>query len=219
MRELRFYKVEKEGHIGWVFLNRVEKKNAMNPYAFLELPEIINELDRDEHIRVIIIASAGESFCAGIDLIEMGSHIEEISNPDQKGKTKWLLISKISELQRTINSLQSTYKPVIAAVNGICIGAGLDLISGCDIRLCSRDAKFSLREAAVGFVADIGVLQRLPPIIGEGNTRELAFTAKFIDSNTALRMHLVNDIFSDRDSLLAGARQMADEIASIHHSL
>lgn len=214
MKDLRFYKIDKEGHIGWIFLNRPEKKNAMNPPAFYELPEIISEFEKDEDIRVIIIASSGDSFSSGIDLIEMSSHINELTVPEQKGGTKWSLISKIYELQHTVNSLQSTDKPVIAAVNGICIGAGLDLISGCDIRLCSQDAKFSLREAAVGFVADIGVLQRLPPIIGEGNTRELAFTARFIDSETALRIHLVNNIFSDRDALLEGARKMAIEIAS-----
>lgn len=212
--DYRFYKVEKEGQIGWIYLNRPEKKNAMNPPAFFELPQIISEMDKDEEIRVIVIASSSDTFSSGIDLFEMSSEIEEIRNPDQKGKTKINLIKKIVHLQEMVNSLQTTDKPVIAAINGLCIGAGLDLISGCDIRICSKDSKFSLREAAVGFVADIGVLQRLPPIIGEGNTRELAFTAKFIDAETALRIHLVNSIFEDKDSLLKGARSLAIEIAS-----
>ncbi len=212
--DYKFYRIQKEEHIGWIYLNRLEKKNAMNPPAFYELPQIIKEMDQDNDIRVIIIASNGDIFSAGIDLIEMSTEIEEIREPDQKGKTKSSLIKKISRLQDMVNSLQSTDKPIIGAINGLCIGAGLELVSGCDIRLCSNDAKFSLRESAVGFVADIGVLQRLPPIIGEGNTRELAFTAKFIDATTALRMHLVNAIFPDKDTLLRGARDMALEIAS-----
>ncbi len=212
--DYKFYRVEREKSIGWVYLNRPEKKNAMNPPAFSELPVIIRELDSDDDIRVIIIASYGDTFSAGIDLMEMSSTIEEIRDENQRGPTKWRLIGKIQLLQETVNALQKTMKPVIAAVNGLCIGAGLDLISGCDIRLCSEDAKFSLREAAIGFVADIGVLQRLPPIIGEGNVRELAFTARFIDSGTALRMHLVNAVLPDRDSLFKYVHNMALEIAS-----
>ncbi|MCX7957833.1 MAG: enoyl-CoA hydratase-related protein [Deltaproteobacteria bacterium] len=213
--DYKFYRIEKDKSTGWIYLNRAEKKNAMNPPAFYELPQIISEMDKDTSIRVIVIASSGDTFSAGIDLTEMSMEIEEIRNPDQKGDTKWSLIKKIYRLQDMVNCLQATDKPVIAAVNGLCIGAGLDLISGCDIRLCSEDAKFSLREAAVGFVADIGVLQRLPPIIGEGNTRELAFTAKFIDAKTALRMHLVNAVFENKDSLMKGALDMALEIASV----
>ncbi len=212
--DYKFYRVQKERFIGWIYLNRPEKKNAMNPPAFSELPQIISEMEQDDEIRVIIIASSGETFSSGIDLLEMSNEIGEIRDTDQNGHTKWKLVRKIFRLQEMVNSLQATDKPVIAAVNGLCIGAGLDLISGCDIRVCSKDAKFSLREAAVGFVADIGVLQRLPPIIGEGNTRELAFTAKFIDAETALRIHLVNSVFGDRDHLIAGARELALEIAS-----
>lgn len=212
--EYRFYRVEKEGNKGWIYLNRPEKKNAMNPAAFYELPLIVEEMNRDEEIRVIILLSSGDTFSAGIDLLEMANEIEEIKNPDQRGAIKESLIKKIKGLQEMVNCLQRIDKPVVAAVNGICIGAGLDLISGCDIRVCSEDAKFSLREAAVGFVADIGVLQRLPLIIGEGNTRELAFTAEFIDSATALRMHLVNRVYKDKESLVKGAREIADEIAS-----
>lgn len=212
--DYKFYRTEKEGHIGWIYLNRREKKNAMNPSAFTELPEIIKIFNEDNDIRAIIITSSSETFSSGLDLIEMSSVIEEIREPDQDGSTKWSLIEKITRLQESVSILQSIEKPVIAAVNGLCIGAGLDLISGCDIRLCSKDSMFSLREAALGFVADIGALQRLPPIIGEGNTRELAFTARFIDAETALRIHLVNAIFTDRDSLLIGARDMALEIAS-----
>lgn len=208
-----FYSVEKEGSIGWVFLNRPQKKNAMNPPAWYELPRIISELDADEDIRTIIVASSGDTFCAGIDLLEMTQDIEEITDSQQRGGIKRRLIKKIYGLQRTMNCLQETNKPVIAAVNGLCIGAGLDMISACDIRLCSRDARFSLKEASVGFVADVGVLQRLPLIIGEGMTRELAFTARLIDADMAYRIHLVNGVLDNREGLLEAARNMAEEIS------
>ncbi len=212
--EYKFYSIERENQIGWVYLNRPEKKNAMNPPAWYELPQIISELDQDEEVRVIIIASKGDVFSAGIDLFEMTSEIQELTEPSQKGGIKKTLIKKINKLQQTISSLENTDKPVIAAVNGLCIGAGLDLISACDIRLCSEDAKFSLRETSLGFVADVGVLQRLPLIVGEGITRELAFTGRFFDAGYAKRILLVNEVYRDKDSLIKAVRDLALKIAS-----
>jgi enoyl-CoA hydratase len=104
-------------------------------------------------------------------------------------------------------------KPVICAFHGYCIGAALDLGSACDIRLASQDAKISLREAAVSFIADVGSLQRVPLIVGQGITRELAFTAKYIDAKRAKEINLVNEIYPDKESLLKGAQEMALEIA------
>ena len=117
-------------------------------------------------------------------------------------------------MQAAVTALAECTKPVIAAVSGWCIGGGLDLIAAADIRLASEDAKFSLREAKVAIVADIGSLQRLPGIIGEGNLRELAFTAKDIDAARAERMGLVNEVFADQEAVLAAAHAMAREIAS-----
>jgi enoyl-CoA hydratase len=113
-----------------------------------------------------------------------------------------------------VTRVQTCRKPVIAAVRGWCIGGGLDLIAACDIRLCSADARFSLREAKMAIVADIGSLQRLPPIIGEGYTRELAYTGKDIDAQRALRIGLVNEVHDSADELLAAARALAGEIAA-----
>src|SRR5690606_25021283 len=100
-------------------------------------------------------------------------------------------------------------KPVICAIAGPCIGGGVDLAAACDIRLASRDARFSVREVKIAIVADLGSLQRLPRIIGQGHTRELAFTGKDIDAERALRIGLVNDVLEDEASLLAHAREMA----------
>lgn len=109
--------------------------------------------------------------------------------------------------------MQRCTKPVIGAIHGHCVGGGLGFATGCDIRLCTRDAIFSLRESAVGITADSGVLQRLPYIMGQGIARELAFTAQFFGAQRAREIHLVNDIFEDYEALLAGAEKMAIAIA------
>ena len=209
-----YYVVEIEHHIAWVFLNRPGKRNAMHPPAWQELPAIMADLDRNQQVRVIVIAGKGDCFCAGIDLKAMLAELTELADPNQLGGVKWRLIPKIKELQETMTAIERCRKPVIAAVHGHCIGAGLDMATACDLRICSEDALFSLKEAAVGFVADVGVLQRLPLIIGQGLTRELAFTARTITARQAQQMQLVSAVFADHDHLIAGARALADEIAA-----
>ncbi len=143
----------------------------------------------------------------------MSSYITEIADPNQKGGTKWKFLPKIYQLQETMSCIERCRKPVIAAVHGVCIGAGLDMITACDIRLCSEDAVFSLREAAVGFVADVGVLQRIPHIVGQGHARELAYRANNITAKRAKEMQLVNEVYADQATLMKEAEAMALEIA------
>ena len=116
-------------------------------------------------------------------------------------------------MQRGFDAVERCRKPVIAAIGGLCIGGGVDLIAACDVRIASRDARFSVREVKVAMVADMGSLQRLPRIIGHGHTRELAFTGKDIDAERALRIGLVNDVYDDEPKLLEAARKLAREIA------
>ncbi len=213
MGDFKYYLVEKKGHVAWVWLNRPEKKNAMNPPAWSELPTVFEDLDRDPEVRVVVVAGKGPAFCAGIDLISMVGELPELLDNEQKGGVKWQLIQKIYPLQQTMTCIEKCRKPVIAAVHGHCIGAGLDMITACDIRLATTDAVFSLREAAVGFVADVGVLQRIPLIVGQGHARELAYTAKNITAQRAKEILLVNDLFDDVETLYAKAEAMAVEIA------
>ncbi|MBU0971496.1 MAG: crotonase/enoyl-CoA hydratase family protein [Proteobacteria bacterium] len=213
MSTIPYYLVEKKGPVAWVYLNRPEKKNAMHPPAWKDAPAIFEELDEDPEVSVIIVAGKGSDFCVGIDLMEMMGELPELMEPEQKGGVKWQLLKKIYPLQETMTCMEKIRKPVIAAVHGYCIGAGLDMITACDIRLCTKDAVFCLKEAAVGFVADVGVLQRLPLIVGQGITRELAFTAKTITAERAEKILLVNQVFSDYDTLLAKAEEMALQIA------
>lgn len=212
--EYTFYQVEKKKPLAWVFLNRPEKKNAMNAPAWKELIPIMDDLDSDENIRVVIIGGKGTMFSAGIDLMGMIPELPELLEKEQKGGTKLRLYQKILRMQEGLSCIEWCGKPVIAAVHGKCIGAGLDMITACDIRLCSDDAEFSLREAAVGITADMGVLQRISNICGQGVARELAFTARNIGAARAKEIHLVNEVFPGHDELMVGAERLAIEIAA-----
>ena len=211
----KFYKVEKKGAIAWVFLNRPEKKNAMGPDAWKEIIPIFADIDSDDDIRVAIIAGEGKDLSTGIDIMAMTPMIPTMKNWDMSAKGKVKLFHDIFPLQEAMTCVEKCSKPVICCFHGYCIGAALDLGSACDIRLAAVDAKISLREAAVSFIADVGVLQRLPHIVGQGITREMAFTAKFIDSKRAREVNLVNEVYPDKEALLKGAESLALEIAQM----
>ncbi len=214
MKEYEFYRVEKKGPVAWVYLNRPEKKNAMNPPAWKEPVDIFEDLDNDREIRVVILAGEGPCFSAGIDLLGMTPDLPELMEGEQKGGMKWRLLAKIKKLQDAMSCIEWCKKPVIAAIHGHCIGAGLDMATACDIRLCSADAGFCLKEVAVGFVADVGVLQRIPLIVGQGHARELAYSAKTISAQRAKEIHLVNEVFETRGALFKGAEALARQIAA-----
>lgn len=211
--DYKFYLVEKKAAVAWIYLNRPEKKNAMNAPAWTELIPIMKDLDEDDSIRVVVISGKGSIFSAGIDLMGMIPELPELVEKEQKGGTKQSLYQKILKMQDGLSCIEQCRKPVIAAIHGKCIGAGLDLITACDIRLCTDDAEFSLREAAVGITADMGVLQRISNICGQGIARELAFTARNISAQRAKEVHLVNETFSGQEELMKGAEKLAGEIA------
>jgi enoyl-CoA hydratase len=210
--EYRSLRVEWADGVAEVVLIGPGKGNAMGPDFWREMPILFEELDRDETTRVILIRGEGDQFSYGLDL---GAMVGEISGSGENlAAERTRLLDQIGEMQSACDRVATCRKPAIAAISGWCIGAGLDLIAACDIRLCSANARFSLREAKMAIVADIGSLQRLPRIIGEGNTRELAFTGKDIDAERALRIGLVNDIYESGESLLEAARKLGREIAS-----
>ncbi|MBA2882255.1 enoyl-CoA hydratase [Desulfosalsimonas propionicica] len=213
MSQYEFYEVIKKPPVAWVYLNRPDKKNAMNPPAWKESIPIFEDIDKDPDIRVAVIAGRGPCFSAGIDLMGMAGEMPELMDSDQKGGVKWSLLKKISAMQDAISCIEWCRKPVIAAIHGHCIGAGLDMATACDIRICAADAVFCLKEAAVGFVADVGVLQRIPRIVGQGFARELAYTAKTIDAQKAAQMLLVNEIYPDAAAVMEGAEKLAAQIA------
>ncbi len=212
-KEYKVFEIEKKEHIAWVFMNRPKKLNACGPDFWREIIEVMSELDDDDEIRVIILAARGKCFTAGIDLVGMAAELPGLTEKGMMGRKRLKMVKSIMQLQDSITSLDKCRKPVIAAIHGYCIGAGVDIITACDIRLASADATFSIREAQVAIVADVGTLQRLPRIIGEGHTKELTYTAKDIDAARAKEINLLNEVYPDQDSLFAAAEALAKEIA------
>ncbi len=203
------FKVEKDGHIAWLILNRPEKRNTIN-YAFIEdLFRHFQELDEDPEVRVVVIKAEGKSFTAGIDLIEMSPMLQG-NGVDFRENLK----KNIVRFQESINVIEKCRKPVIAAVHSHCIGGGVDLLSACDIRMATSDALFSIRETKIAIIADLGTLQRLPHIIGHGWFRELALTGRDFSADEALKMGFITRICEDRDALYKEAQKLATEIAA-----
>lgn len=198
-----------EDHVATVTMARTESMNALSLAFSAEIAQAFRDLGGNDEVRVIILASRAKAFCAGLDL-------KEFAAVGLKGSARSSLEfpERFRALFESCDGIEACPKPVIAAVNGMCIGGGLDIVSACDIRLCTEDASFSLREAAIGLVADMGVLQRLPHIIGQGFTREMAFTARFYTAREAQAMGLVNAVYPDGAAMMAGARKLALEIAA-----
>jgi enoyl-CoA hydratase len=205
-------RVEQENGVAEVTLTGPGKGNAMGPDFWRELPMVFAALEADEGVRVVVVHGEGAHFSYGLDLGAMLAELPVTGENLAAERTRFL--DTILRMQASVSSVATCRKPVIAAVSGWCIGGGLDLIAACDVRLCSAEARFSLRETKLAIVADIGSLQRLPHIIGEGHTRELAFTGKDVDAGRALRMGLVNEVYETSEELLAGARALAGEIAA-----
>lgn len=207
-------RIEKNEGVAELVLTGPGKGNAMGPDFWREMPEAIRSLDADDSVRVVLVRGEGKHFTFGLDLMGMMESLGPLLTGEGNLALERLkLLSLIGDMQQATEGLARCRKPVIAAVHGWCIGGGMDLIAACDFRYCSQDAKFSLREVKVGIVADLGALQRLPRIIGEGHTRELAYTGGDVDAARALRMGLVNEVFPTPEALLEEARATAKRIA------
>ncbi len=212
-KKYKVFDVERKGTIAWVFMNRPDKLNACGPDFWKEIIEVMAEIDDDDEIRAVILAGRGKCFTAGIDLIGMAPEVPGLTEKEVMGGQRFKMVKKILKLQDSITSLDKCRKPVIAAVHGYCIGAGVDIITACDIRLAAKDATFSVREARVAIVPDAGTLQRLPRIVGEGHAKELTYTTRNISADRAKEINLVNEIYPDVDALFKGAEALAEEIA------
>ncbi|MHB8221051.1 MAG: crotonase/enoyl-CoA hydratase family protein [Acidimicrobiales bacterium] len=212
--------VERHDHVAVVWLDRPERGNAMGPALWADLPRAMAELSADDGVRAVVVAARGPHFSVGLDLKAMGSVLAGPtgsaagSTPASMAARARAARAGILRLQGAVTAVADCPKPVVAAVHGYCIGGGVDLISACDIRIAAADAVFSVREAKVAIVADLGSLQRLPRIIGAGHVAELAFTGKDIDATRALRIGLVNDVLPDAGAALDAARTLAAEIAA-----
>lgn len=206
----KLIEIKKENHIATVALNRVDALNALNYQLATEITELFRELAADVETWVIILKSNARIFCAGLDLKDM----KGMMSNRKEGTTKPLIEVPYEEnnIFECCHAIEDCKKPVIAAVHGKCVGAGLDIIAACDLRLCTQDASFSLREVRIGIAADMGVLQRLPLVIGQMFTRQMAYTGRFFSAVEVEKMGLVLAVLADENALMAAAFKLAEEI-------
>ncbi|XP_042240293.1 delta(3,5)-Delta(2,4)-dienoyl-CoA isomerase, mitochondrial-like isoform X1 [Homarus americanus] len=198
-----------------VQLNRPDKLNALNKVLWREIGECFNQLADDSDCRAVVLTAAGRMFTSGIDLSDLAMLAGIVMSDDDLARKCRAMRKVITTYQESFTSLEKCSKPIIAAVHNACVGGGIDLICSADIRYCSSDAWFQVKEVDVGLAADVGTLQRLPKIIGnESLVRELSFSARKMFSSEALQCGFVSRIFADKESLVEGALDMASTIAS-----
>lgn len=201
--------IEVNDHVATLWLDRPEKMNAISRDMWVDFPRAIAAIAADDAIRAVVIAGRGKSFCVGIDLAGF-ANAPDLSSAS--GCLQQLEGTRIC--QDAITAVADCPVPVVAAIHSYCLGAGVDLITACDIRLASDDAQFGVRETKIGIVADVGTLQRLPGVVGAGHVAELAYTGKDISAARAEKIGLVNDIYADVDAVYRAAMDLAGEIAA-----
>ncbi len=212
--------------VATLWLDRPDARNALGRAFFDELPVAMAELSNDAAVRAVVVAARGRDFSVGLDLHEMGGILAGDPSGDPSGDpanrapaspaARALSTRRsVLRMQAAVSAVADCPKPVVAAVHGHCIGGGMDLVTACDIRLACSDAIFSVRETRMAIVADLGVLQRLPRIVGAGHVAELALTGKDVDAERAREIGLVNEVHPDRDTLLHAAASLAREIAAL----
>ncbi|KAF2077747.1 hypothetical protein CYY_000934 [Polysphondylium violaceum] len=209
---IRLDKPKPGSFVAELVLNRPKKLNSMTDDFFNEFNKVWDEIQSDESIRVVVVWGEGRMFTAGLDLVSIGPLIQGDSEKSQAVQNVELF-KMVRRWQSAFDKINKCSKPVIAAIHGYCIGGGVDLACACDIRLCTKDAKFSIKETKLAIVADLGTLQRVAKICGTGFAREMAFTGEDIDSENAKRCRLVNHVYADQATLMKEARDMAERIS------
>ena len=209
----RSLSIDIDGAVACVTLTGPGKGNAMGPATWEELAPAFAALDDNPQVRAIVLRGSGAHFSYGLDLLAMMPTLADKVTGTVLAAKRQELLALIKQMQAAAGAPAACRKPVIAAIDGWCIGGGLDLAAACDIRICSAQARFSLREIRLAIVADLGSLQRLPHIIGQGHTRQLAFTGEDIDAARAQQIGLVNDVYADAETLHEAAMGLAQRIA------
>ncbi|MGF7159150.1 enoyl-CoA hydratase/carnithine racemase [Rhodoligotrophos appendicifer] len=203
-------RVEKSGHIAWMYLDRPEKLNAMTIDTWALMGDLLRELNADLEIRVLVIAGEGRAFLAGHDVGEIKEHSEHISS-GQIGASQLREWQK--KLQDTTRLIRLVRFPVIAAVQGYAVGAGCELVFACDLVVAERAAKFGFPEVNIGATITNGGTFFMPRKVGLAKARELAYTGEFIDGEEAHRIGLVNRLAAEGE-VRAEAAKLAQQIAS-----
>jgi len=206
------FDIEIQNNIAHICLNRPDELNTMNRAFWTELLPALKDIDDQASARVVVISSTGRHFTAGMDLsvfTTVGGQQEA-----ETGRLREQLRRMVLELQETFNIIERMRMPVLAAVQGGCIGGGVDMVSACDIRYCTADAFFCIQEINIGMTADVGTLQRLPHLIPSGVMREFAYTGRRLYAEEAKEIGLVNKVYDTQEAMLEGVMEIAGEIAA-----
>ncbi|MBR11752.1 MAG: enoyl-CoA hydratase [Acidimicrobiaceae bacterium] len=205
------FEIKLDGGVATVTMSRGEQLNTMVPEFWDELPALIRELDATGEVRVVVLASTGRHFCAGMDLAVFGGQ-----KPPEASQAllRSNMRANVLHLQETFSAFEKARMPVLAAIQGGCIGGAVDMVTACDLRYASVDAFFCIQEINIGMTADVGTLQRLPKLIPEGVCRELAYTGRRMPADEAKAVGLINEVFDDHEALLEGVLDVARTIAA-----
>ncbi|NMM13420.1 MAG: enoyl-CoA hydratase [Rhodoferax sp.] len=198
-------------HIAHLVLNQPETLNTMHPTFWRELDEVLTGLHKDGAARVLLISSTGKHFSAGMALDTFAG---AVLLDDQSPEGRAAIFDLLTDMQATFTKLETLRIPVIAAIQGGCIGGAVDMVTACCIRYATADAFFCIQEINIGMVADVGTLQRLPKLMPLAVVKELAYTGRRLSAPKALGYGLVNEVFDTPEALLAAALQCATEIAA-----
>ncbi len=207
-------------NVAHLVLNRPEKRNSMVPEFWSELPAIIRDIDNNSKARVIVISSTGPHFSAGMDLSAFSQNPELAAESSDAQKSNARLthgatfIDTASYFQESFNAIEDCRIPVIAAIQGGCIGGGVDMVTACDMRYATEEAFICIQEINIGMTADVGTFPRLVKLIPEGIVRELAYTGRRMPASEAQQAGLINRVFADQDTMLAEVLNIAAVIAS-----
>ena len=202
--------------IAHIVLNRPEKRNNMNAAFWDELPAIIRDIDENARARVIVISSTGPHFCGGLDvsMFASGAVTDESTDVARRRQKGANFLNTVSIMQDSFSALEACRLPVLAAVQGGCIGGGVDLVTACDMRYATRDAFVTIYETKIGMTADVGTFPRIVKLIPEGLVREMAYTGRRVSAEEARDMGLVNRVYDTHEDMLAGVMEIAREIAA-----
>jgi enoyl-CoA hydratase len=209
----RCFEVDVADRVAHLRLSRPDELNSMVPEFWQELPEIVQSISDSGEARALVLSSTGKHFSAGMDLSVFAGGLG-ISGEGEAGRRSANLRAMVLRLQETFNVFEKARMPVLVAVQGGCIGGAVDLACAADMRYASRDAFFVVQETNIGMVADLGTLQRLPKLIPDGIAREMVYTGRRLPAERAAEVGLVNQVFDDHESLVAGVLEIAAEIAT-----
>jgi enoyl-CoA hydratase len=208
---MQCFTLNESNHIAHLVLNKPDSLNTMHPQFWRELDDTLTTIQRAGTARVLVISSTGKHFSAGMALETFSSAIQM---DDASASGRGAIFDMLTDMQATFTKLETLRIPVIAAIQGGCIGGAVDMVTACCLRYASADAFFCIQEINIGMVADVGTLQRLPKLIPEAVVKEYAYTGRRMPAAKALAYGLVNEVCATPEEALAAAMQCASEIAA-----